>query len=109
MSFQETLQDYRRAIQDATKKTYTQYLTDTLVLALNSNGWEEEEIRKLLSDWGKTYDEYFDSLRKTAETDYYRAKLDERLADICKSGDLVSFEDRYPYLSNVRGQELVEK
>lgn len=98
MAFQEQLQDYHRALQDATRKTFTQYLTDTLVFTLNDYGWEEEEIRNLLDDWGKTYDEYFDSMRKKPETDYCRTKMDERLKDICKSGGWLSFAERYPYL-----------
>ena len=94
--------DFRRAIQDATKETYAQYLTDTLVLTLSDYGWGEQRIRKLLADWGATYDEYFDAMRTVPETDYYRAKMDERIAAICRSGNWQKFEDRYKYLPEMR-------
>lgn len=101
-AFLERQEDFRRAIQDATKETYTQYLTDTLVLTLSDYGWGEQRIRKLLEDWGQTYDDYFDALKKEPETDYYRAKMDERIAAICKSGKWTKFEDRYPWLPVMR-------
>lgn len=94
--------EFRHSAQDAMRKTFEQYLTDTLVLTLNDYGWGEQRIRKLLEDWDKTYDEYFDALRKEPETDYYRAKLDERLEDICKSGNWIPFEQRYQYLPDMR-------
>ena len=97
-SFLQQMKELRLAVQDATKETYTQYLTDTLVLTLNDYGWGEQRIRKFLDDWGKNYDKYFDALRKEPETDYCRAKLDERMKDICKSGDWIPFEDRYKFL-----------
>ena len=63
---------------------------------------DEQRIRKLLADWGKTYDEYFDALRKEPETDYCRSKMDERIKDICKSGDWIPFEDRYRFLPEMK-------
>lgn len=95
-------EDFRRAVQDATKETYTQYLTDSAVLTLSDYGWGEQRIRKFLDDWGATYDEYFDALRKEPETDYYRAKMDERMRAICKSGNWKTFEERYPFLPVMR-------
>ncbi len=101
-AFLQQMNELRIASQNATKETYTQYLTDTLVLTLNDYGWGEQRIRKLLADWGKVYDEYFDALRKEPETDYYRSKMDERIKDICKSGDWIPFEDRYRYLPEMK-------
>ena len=98
----QRMEDYRRAAQEATKKTYTQYLTDTAVIALHRKGWGEKRIREFLDEWGAVYDEFFDSLRDVPETDYYRQKLDESLLPLCKTEPLIAFEVRYEFLPEMR-------
>lgn len=100
--FLQAQQDIRRAAQEASRKTFTQYLTDTYVIALNNSGWGETRIRKFLDEWGRVYDEFFDSLRSTPETDYFRQKMDERLKPVCKQEPFIKFEDRYEFLPEMR-------
>ena len=98
---------FTHAAQDATRQTYTQFLTDTLILTLNDSEvmgkdtFGEERIRKVLDAWGKKYDEFFEALMKTPETDYVRQKMDNALKAICKSGKFVPFEKRYDYLPEI--------
>ena len=98
----QVMAEIRRAAQDATRKTYEQYLTDTAVIALNNLGWGETKIRRFLDEWGKMYDQFIDALRKEPETDYYRATMDERLKSMCKQEEFIPFEDRYTFLPEVK-------
>lgn len=106
-SFAEQIEERRRLAQQATRETYTQYLTDTLIMTLNDpevmgkDVFGEARIRKILAAWGKKYDEYFDALTKSAEADYYREKMDAHIKAICKSGDFVPFEKRYDWLPEI--------
>lgn len=101
-AFLNQMAEIRRQAQDASRKTFTQYLTDTAVIALHNLGWGEERIRRFIDEWGKVYDEYFDALRTTTETDYYRSKLDERLIPLCKQEPFIKFEDRYEFLPEMK-------
>ena len=94
--------DYRRASQEAMRKTFTQYLTDTLVITLNRKGYGEKRIRDFLELWGQVYDEFFDCLRDVPETDYYRTKLDEVLKPLCTMEPFIPFEGRYEFLPDMR-------
>ena len=98
----QVMAEIRRAAQEATRKTYEQYLTDTAVIALNNLGWGETKIRRFLDEWGKMYDHFFDALRKEPETDYYRATMDERLKSMCKQEEFVPFEDRCTFLPELK-------
>ena len=101
-AFLNRMDDIRRSAQEASRKTWCQYLTDTAVIALNNLGWGETRIRKFIDEWGKVYDEFFDALRTTDETDYYRHKLDERLEPMCKQEPFIKFEDRYEFLPDMK-------
>ena len=98
----QRMEDFRRAAQEATRETFTQYLTDCAAIALHRMGWGEKRIRDFIDVWGTVYDEFFDSLRDVAETDYYRQKLDESLLPLCKTEPLTPFEVRYKYLPEMR-------
>ena len=101
-AFLSKMADVRRAAQEAVRKTFQQYLTDTAVIALHRMGWGERRIRKFLVEWGRVYDEYFDALRDVPETDYHRAKLDAELEPLCTEVPLIAFEDRYEFLPEVK-------
>lgn len=106
-SFAQQIEERRRIAQQATKETYTQYLTDMLILTLNDpdvmgkDVFGEARIRKILDAWGKKYDEYFDALTLNPEADYCRERMDRQIEAICKSGDFVPFEKRYDWLPEI--------
>ena len=101
-AFLGQMTEIRKVAQEATRKTFTQYLTDTACVALNEMGWGKERIDTFLTIWGNVYDKFFDALRDTSETDYYRAKLDERVKPICKPEYYKPFEERYEFLPEMR-------
>lgn len=92
----------KREMQRVTKNTFIQYMTDTACITLNDMGWGKDRIDSFLTKWGQTYDEFFPALQNEAETDYYRAKLDERCKAINKPPEWKSFEERYEYLPEMR-------
>ena len=94
--------EVRRAAQEATRRTYMQYLTDTAIVALTRKGWGEKRIREFLAEWGKVFDEFHEALEDTVETDYVRAKFDERVKPLCPEKDYKAFEDRYKYLPDIK-------
>lgn len=101
--FMKRMADIRRDAQEATRKTFTQYLVDTSVITLNEQfGFGKERIQVFLEEWGKVYDLYFDSLRTVDETDYYREKLDERLRPLYAGEHFEPFEDRYLFLPDIK-------
>lgn len=95
-------------LQDATRQTYQQYMTDTLILTLNDpevmgkDVFGYKRLKKVLEAWGKCYDKYFDALTKNPEADYAREKMDRLMKQICgDSGDFVPFEERYERLPEI--------
>lgn len=101
--FLAQMADIRRAAQEASRKTFTQYLVDTAAITLNEEfGFGKERIQTFLKVWGEQYDLFFDALRQTDETDYYRHKLDERLRPLYTGDDFSPFEDRYQFLPDMK-------
>ena len=95
-------------LQDATRQTYQQYMTGTLILTLNDpevmgkDVFGYKRLKKVLEAWGKCYDRYFDALTKNPEADYAREKMDRLMKQICgDSGDFVPFEERYEWLPEI--------
>lgn len=95
-------------LQDATRQTYQQYMTDTLILTLNDpevmgkDVFGYARLKKVLDAWGKCYDKYFDALTKNPEADYAREKMDMAMKRICgESGDFIPFEKRYDWLPEI--------
>lgn len=95
-------------LKDATRQTYQQYMTDTLILTLNDpevmgkDVFGYERLKKVLEAWGRYYDDFFDALTKNPEADYAREKMDAAMKRICgKSGDFVPFEKRYEWLPEI--------
>ena len=96
-------EEFRRASMEAMRETFTHYMTDTCAIALNDLGWGAKRINDFLVLWGKVYDDFFDVLRNTPETDYYRQKFDERLKPLnLPEDDFVPFEQRYEFLPDMR-------
>lgn len=89
-----------RKIQQATRQTHEQYMTDILMMTLNDpevmgkDVFGYSRIKKLLIAIGEKYDTYFSALTKGDEADYFRAKIDEAIKRIC-GDDFVRFEERY--------------
>lgn len=99
----------RRTLQDATRQTFVQYMTDTLIFTLNDpevmgkDVFGYARLKKVLEAWGRYYDKFFDALTLNPEADYARAKMDEAMKRICgDTGDFVPFEKRYDWLPEIR-------
>lgn len=95
-------------MQDAIRQTYQQYMTDMLILTLNDpdvmgkDVFGYKRLKKVLDAWGKYYDKYFDALTKKPEADYARAKMDQRMKQICGGNqDFIPFEKRYDWLPEI--------
>lgn len=103
-AFLAKMHDIRREAQEASRKTFTQYLVDTAAITLNEEfGFGKDRIQTFLTEWGKQYDLFFDALRQTEETDYYRQKLDERLRPLCSAEKpFETFEERYLFLPEMK-------
>ena len=102
-AFLAQIADIRRAAQEATRKTYMQYLTDVAVIALSERfGFGKERIRAFLDEWGHQYDLWFDALRSIEESDYYRQKLDERLKQLSNGENFAPFNERYKFLPEMK-------
>ena len=102
-AFLDQMANVRRAAQDATKKTFMQYLTDTCVITLNETfGIGKDRIQIFLEAWGNVYDQYFDALREVPETDYYREMLDKRLKMLYAVEHFEPFEERYQFLPEMK-------
>ena len=102
-AFMEQIKDIRLAAQEATRKTYMQYLTDVAVIALSERfGFGKERIRAFLDEWGHQYDIWFDALRSIEESDYYRQKLDERLKQLSNGENFAPFNERYKFLPEMK-------
>lgn len=95
-------------LQDATRQTFVQYMTDTLILTLNDpevmgkDVFGYRRLKKVLDAWGRYYDQFFDALTKKPEADYAREKMDRLMRQICgDSGDFFPFEERYEWLPEI--------
>ncbi len=100
--------DRDRGLQQATRQTYEQFMTDTLILTLNDpevmgkDVFGYKRLKKILAAWGKKYDQFFDALTLTPEADYAREKMDQIMKQICgDSGDFVPFKKRYAWLPEI--------
>lgn len=91
-----------RVLQDATRQTFVQYMTDTLLFTLNDpevmgkDVFGYARLKKVLDAWGAKYDLYFDALTLKDEADYFRQKMDD-------------FEERYQWLPLITYGEAGKK
>lgn len=97
-----------RELQQATRQTYEQFMTDTLIMTLNDpevmgkDVFDHKQLKKILAAWGKKYDQFFDALTLNPEADYAREKMDRIMKQICgDSDDFVPFEKRYEWLPEI--------
>lgn len=98
-----------RLLQEATRQTFVQYMTDTLILTLNDpdvmgrDVFGYARLKKVLDAWGRYYDLFFDALTNSDEADYAREKMDVVMKRICgETGDFFPFEERYQWLPEIR-------
>ena len=97
----------QRAIQqayfDAGVKTGRQQIIDMMSCVLRdadimgNDTFGKERLLKVVKGIGDYLDYYYPAFEKTDETDYYRAKLDARLADAYGEGMHDTFLKRYEY------------
>ena len=105
-----------RLLQDATRQTFVQYMTDTLMCVLNDPDVMGKDVfgyarlKKVLEAWGKCYDLYFDALTVKDEADYFRQKMDDTLRRVVPEGEeFFPFEQRYEWLPLITYGEAGKK
>lgn len=105
-----------RVLQDATRQTFVQYMTDTLLFTLNDpevmgkDVFGYARLKKILDAWGAKYDLYFEALTLADEADYYRQKMDDALRRIVPEGEeFFPFEERYQWLPLITYGEAGKK
>lgn len=105
-----------RLLQEATRQTFVQYMTDTLILTLNDSEVMGKDVfgyarlKKVLDAWGRYYDLFFDALTKNDEADFYRVKMDEAMKRICgDTGDFFPFKERYQWLPEITYGKVEKK
>lgn len=93
----------------AQKLTTAQFMIDLFTVTLNdpaymgSDAFGYDRIRRIIDGVRENYDAYFEAMTLSQEADYYRAKLDEALQRIIRGKeDFQPFEQRYPYLPEIR-------
>lgn len=97
-----------KVLQEATRQTYVQYMTDLIMLTLNDpevmgkDAFGYVRLKKVLEAMSQNYDRYFDALTLNPEADYARVKMDEALRRICGDAeDFLPFEKRYDWLPEI--------
>lgn len=104
------LQKQERIVQankDAAAQTYMQFCGDMFAIALNdpavmgNDVLGEKRLAKVNAAVQKYFDRFHPALSERAEADYYRAKLDERLAKIYPTL-FIPFEERYEWVRELR-------
>lgn len=96
-----------QANKDAAAETYMQFCGDMFALALNDpavmgkDTLGEERLAKVNTAVQKYFDQFHPALSERAEADYYRVKLDERLAKIYPKL-FIPFAERYEWVRELR-------
>ena len=89
--FQAGLQSGRQQIIDMMSLV----LRDSEIMGKDTFG--KDRLLKVVEGIGKYIDKYQEAWQRTDETDYYRAKLDDALAEAYGEGLHNSFMQRYEY------------
>jgi len=97
------------AIKTAQTVTMAQFMIELMTVTLNDpkymggDAFGYDRIRRVADGMEENYDAYFDALTLGPEADYCRAKLDEALRRIIRGNEeFKPFEQRYPYLPEIR-------
>lgn len=96
-----------QANKDAAAETYMQFCGDMFALALNDpavmgkDTLGEERLAKVNAAVQKYFAQFHPALSERAEADYYREKLDERLAKIYPKL-FIPFAKRYEWVRELR-------
>lgn len=96
-----------QANKDAAAETYMQFTGDMFALALNDpevmgkDTLGEERLAKVNAAVQRYFRQFHPALSECAEADYYREKLDERLAKIYKTM-FIPFRKRYDWIRELR-------
>lgn len=104
----EKRQNTIEAWRVAERQTWIQFMADTLMITLNSSEimgkdtFGQKRIKAVIEGWGKVQEQYLEALGDGPETDYQRAKLDERLRQFLDEETFDAFSERYSYLKEIR-------
>ena len=96
---------YAQAKVEAAQLLISQYMMDTLQMALHqSEGWGYDRIMRLEAAWKQIRDEYAPSINPSnPEADVYQEHMDRVLAEIINGKqELHPFESRYPELKKIK-------
>jgi hypothetical protein len=102
-SYLERQRIEKRAHFDAGLQMGRQQILDMMCLTLNDSEvmekdtFGEKRLLKVILDIGKKIDIFQKAWERDAETDYYRAKLDESLARAFRRPLQDTFDKRYEY------------
>ena len=96
----------RQAYFDAGLQMGRQQILDMMCLTLNDpdvmkkDTFGERRLLRVILDIGKKIDIFQKAWERDNETDYYRAKLDEKLERACGKSLHDTFDKRYQYCSD---------
>lgn len=96
---------YAQAKVEAAQLLISQYMTDTLQMALHqSEGWGYDRIMRLYAAWKAIQREYMPALNPSdPEADVMQEHMDRVMAQIISGKqDLIPFGSRYPELKKVK-------
>ena len=97
-------EQFAQAKVEAAQRLTSQYMTDTLQMALHqTEGWGYERIMRVTHEWMETQREYRPALNcKDPEADVRQVHMDRVLAEIIRDRmTLIPFPDRYHELRRV--------
>ena len=102
---QRYAEQYSKAKVEAAQLLISQYMMDTLQMALHeSEGWGYDRIMRLESAWHKIRDQYAPAINPSnPEADVYQEHMDRVLLEIINGKqELYPFEFRYPELKKIK-------
>jgi hypothetical protein len=102
-AFLQKIEEERKAYLNVGVQCGRQQILDMLTLSLRDpnvmgkDTFGKERLMKIITAIGEKIDIYQNAWERNDETDYYRAKLDEALAEAYGDGLVDSFSKRYEY------------
>mgnify|MGYP007135440014 CR=1 FL=1 len=98
-------EQFAQAKVEAAQRLTSQYMTDTLQMALHqTEGWGYERIMRLTEAWQQTQKEYTPALNSNdPAADVCQEHMDRILAEIIRDRmTLIPFPDRYPNAKKIK-------